>query len=227
MSFQKFKSFIKNFVGPKIFSRCSFAQEGEDLVVDRLLEGKRGGFYIEVGCHHPFRFSNTYYFYRRGWRGICIDPLPGTKKLFARSRKRDIVIEKGVSLNSGELRYFMFNEPALNTFDEALAISRDGLRGYKLECFIDIETQSLESILLQQNISESIDFMSVDVEGFDLQVLQSNNWSKFRPKVVIAEALDSDLNSISLDPISIFLSGVGYRPYAKTGNSVIYKEVNN
>lgn len=96
----------------------SYSQEGEDLVLARIFEELRitKGFFVDIGAHHPARFSNTNYFYRRGWRGINVDALPGTKKLFQRKRPRDITIECGVGSQEGVLKYFVFNEPALNTF---------------------------------------------------------------------------------------------------------------
>jgi FkbM family methyltransferase len=216
---EKLIRFIKTLVRPYVDKhfgqmrnrRFSYAQEGEDLVVDRLLEGKKKGFYVEIGCHHPFRFSNTYMFYKKGWRGICIDPLPGTKKLFNATRPRDFVIEVGVGEQGGALIYHMFNEPALNTFDPDIAKQQQ------------IEVRRLDEILANMPNIPTIDIMSVDVEGFDLQVLKSNDWNKFRPKIVIAECLTSDLLAIQSDPINILLTTQGYVAYAKTGHSVIFK----
>jgi FkbM family methyltransferase len=218
------KKFIKKLLKSAPYATKSYAQEGEDLVVNKILQGKRGGFYVEVGAHHPYRFSNTYFFYKRAWRGICIDPLPGLKKLFLRGRPDDIAIEKGVSLEPGKLTYFMFNDPALNTFDLNIAKERDGKNGYKIINRIDIETISLKAILDCHEIANQIDFFSIDVEGLDLQVLQSNDWDKYRPTLIIVESLSNQLSEIRNDPICQYLTSVEYIPIAKTGLSVIYKE---
>lgn len=217
------KGFIKGFFHPYFFSCRSYAQEGEDLVINRLLGGKTTGFYVEVGCHHPFRFSNTYFFYRKGWRGICIDPLPGTKKAFNRWRKRDKVLEVGVSDVASFLTYHMFNEPALNTFDEAVAREKDGLQNYKLVEKRKIPVEPLSLILDKVGCTQAIDFLSVDVEGLDLQVLQSNDWEKYRPAIIIAESLAAE-EDISTDSVYSYLKSMGYKFYAKTGNSLIYKD---
>jgi FkbM family methyltransferase len=221
-----FKKFIRNilskYLGQLYYRKESYSQEGEDLVIERLLEGKRGGFYVEVGCHHPYRFSNTYLFYKMGWRGVCIDPLPGTKIRFNKNRPRDICIEKGVDEKDGELTYFMFNDPALNTFDEKLAIDRDNLKGCRLIDQVKIKVESLSSILNGLNEIPSIDFLSIDVEGFDLQVLKSNDWDKFNPKIVIAECLTARLSEINSDPVALFLKSLNYFVYAKTGYSIIF-----
>jgi FkbM family methyltransferase len=219
---KQFKARVLESLGPLLQGRFSYAQEGEDLALDRLLEHKRNGFYIEVGCHHPIRFSNTYFFYKRGWSGVCIDPLPGTAKQFKRWRPRDQVAEVGVSQNPGTLLYYMFNEPALNTFDMTLAEQRDGLNGYKLENKVSIPTKSLTEILDGMLLPGQIDFLSVDVEGLDLDVLKSNDWTKYRPAVIVAEALTASLIGIELDSIVGYLGIQGYRPVIKTGCSLIF-----
>ena len=216
------RNFLNRYLGRYRFQRISYAQEAEDLVVERILDGKKDGFYVEVGCHHPFRFSNTFLFYRKGWRGVCIDPLPGTKLLFNRHRPRDICVETGVDITSGSLNYYMFNEPALNTFDETLARQRDNFKGYQIIKKIVVPVESLANILTTINEMPSIDILSVDVEGLDLQVLQSNDWVKFSPRIVIAECLSANLSLIQEDPVVHYLAELNYDVYAKTGNSIIF-----
>lgn len=222
--FSRLKELVLNVSGPLFWDTKSYAQEGEDLVLVRLFGRKKQGFYVEVGCHHPFRFSNTYLFYKRGWRGICVDPFPGTRNSFQKWRPRDITLEIGVSAKSASLTYYMFNEPALNTFDAGIAAERDNLKDYRLIDRRTINTQPLSSILENHVLSKEkeIDFFSIDVEGFDLEVLQSNDWERFRPTAVIVECLGSDIESLLRDPVASFMKLVGYVPHAKTGQSVIF-----
>jgi len=215
---------VVRFFGSLFFGKKCYSQEGEDLVLSRFFDGQERGFYVEVGAHHPFRFSNTYLFYKKGWSGICVDPLPGINSEFKKWRSRDNFLEVGVSDQRGMMIYHMFNEPALNTFDESLARERDGLKSYRI-----VETREVPVIaladVLEKNMPESIDqidFLSVDVEGYDLAVLKSNDWVMYRPRVVVAECLKSDLKSLVDDPVTVFLSDLHYVPYAKTGNSVIF-----
>ena len=84
------------------------SQNGEDVMIRGLFAGQRYGFFVDVGAHHPFRFSNTYLLYRAGWSGLNIDALPGTKRLFDRYRPRDITIEAGVATAEGVLEYWSF-----------------------------------------------------------------------------------------------------------------------
>lgn len=220
---QKLKAMLGGYLPAAFFYRKSYSQEGEDLIVDRLLSGMKQGFYVEVGAHHPFRFSNTYFFYKKGWSGICIDPLPGTKKSINRHRPRDLFLEVGMSSVQGTLEYFMFNEPALNTFDPIVAKERDGLNEYRLVESRKINTYSLAQVL-QKNIlpNQSIDLLSVDVEGLDLEVLRSNDWNLFLPKVIIVECLTTQLEGLDQDPIYLFLRDKGYVLYGKSGYSFIF-----
>ncbi|AFZ46692.1 hypothetical protein Cyast_0718 [Cyanobacterium stanieri PCC 7202] len=111
------------------YHQLSFSQEGEDRILNRFFERQEKGFYVDVGAHHPQRFSNTYLFYLKGWRGINIDPLPGSMEKFNQLRSNDINLELAISNQNESLTYYQFNEPALNGFSEDLAKERDGLRG--------------------------------------------------------------------------------------------------
>lgn len=200
------------------FFRQSWGQEGEDLILLRLFPQKFG-FYIDIGAHHPKRFSNTYLFYRRGWRGINIDAKPGSMRLFRKLRPRDINLEVPIAQEHKQLIYFEFEEPALNTLSESLSATRKGklIREIKLDCY------PLFEILDQHlNQEQEIDFMSVDVEGLDLEVLKSNNWEKYRPKMVLAEILKSSLHQIEDTEIHLFLKKQGYNIYAKSINTVFF-----
>ena len=83
------------------YSNISYSLQGEDMVLKELFADKNQGFYVDVGAHHPFRFSNTYLFYKKGWRGINIDAMPRSMELFDKFRPRDINIECGVASNGG------------------------------------------------------------------------------------------------------------------------------
>lgn len=106
------------------YATNSYSQEGEDMILRRIFGNQKNGFYVDVGAHHPKRFSNTYYFYKKGWRGINIDAMPGSMKAFDKIRRRDVNIEKPISDQKQLLTYFAFNEPALNGFSRELTNER-------------------------------------------------------------------------------------------------------
>jgi len=216
---------IRNFYDNRLnpFYQKSYAQEGEDLVVNALLHEKTKGFYIDVGAHHPKRFSNTYFFYKLGWQGINIEPRPGSKTIFDRIRPRDINLEVPISLKEKELTYYIFNEPAINGFDKQLAEERDGKNGYKLIDKKKLVAKPLKRILAENLPNTiSIDFMSIDVEGMDLEVLESNDWSKFRPGLILVE--DSNFNPCECESSKIykFLSAIDYKFISKTFRTTFY-----
>ena len=214
---------MKNvFIDPYRIS--SYSQEGEDMILRRIFEGQETGFYVDVGAHHPKRFSNTYYFYKKGWRGINIDAMPGSMHLFDKLRPRDYNLEMGVSLEKGNLTYFVFNESALNSFNEELSLEREKNTDYRLLNKITVSTDRLDSILSEHIKNTPIDFMSIDVEGHEMEVLQSNNWELFRPKYILIELLNSDLDSIKADSTYQFLTKIGYKLFAKTFNTYFFVE---
>jgi len=202
----------------------SFAQEGEDILLLRYFSGKTDGFFVDVGAHHPFRFSNTSLFYRQGWRGINVEPNPLTVELFRRHRPKDINIQCGVASAPGELNYFQFDDPALNTFDEALKNERLATTSYRYIDTVKIPVKPLKAIL-DDNLpaGRTIDFLTVDVEGLDLDVLQSNDWQTYRPHYVLAEALGTALEDIDDNAIYVFMTAQGYRLVAKTYNSLLFE----
>jgi len=203
----------------------SWSQEGEDLILSRYFENKKTtGFYVDVGAHHPLRFSNTYKFYKRGWHGINIDAMPGSMDLFNRLRHRDINLERAVSDSKQILTYYAFNEPALNGFSKDLSIFRDGLKDYKIIYKKDIETLTLEEILDQYMPKDKkIDFLSIDVEGLDFAVLKSNNWNKYAPELILIEICGSTLDELLNNEVTLCLRQFGYTIYAKCVNTIIFK----
>jgi FkbM family methyltransferase len=229
------KKIIKKFIPHKYHSNIvkiikgygtlSYSQEGEDLLLKRLFESKNTkGYFVDVGAHHPKRFSNTYLFYKMGWQGINIDAMPGSMKLFDSLRPNDINIEKPISDTKQILTYYAFEEPALNTLSMDLGEYRITEAHNKLLFKREIETDTLESILEQYlPINKTIDFLSIDVEGLDFQVLKSNNWFKYKPTVVVVEAYESSLIEVMGSEIYLYLTNFGYEIVAKTPNSVIYK----
>ena len=200
-----------------------YSQEGEDVLLGRIFGDQSTGFYVDVGAHHPKRFSNTFSFYKRGWRGINIDALPGSMKVFQKLRPRDINLEIAISEKEQILTYYMFNEPALNGFSKTISTKRQ-TDEYQIVNTIDVSSFPLSKILNEHvPFEQKIDFLSVDVEGLDLQVLESNDWDKFRPKVILVEIIDGSLNSLMDKPIYQFLVSKGYSLFAKLVYTCIFK----
>lgn len=213
----------KNYISQE-YSNLSFSQEGEDLVLYRLIGKKRNGFYVDIGAHHPFRYSNTYKFYLEGWRGINIDPLPGSMKKFNASRPKDINLEIPIMNDvSKDLTYFMFDQPEVNTFDPDMVEQWKGKASFNLVEKVHLKPYRLAEVLEKHlPAGQFIDFFSIDVEGMDLEVLKSNDWKKFRPQYVVAESLFTKLVDDLDSDIARFLNEQGYELIAKTRFSLIF-----
>ncbi len=202
----------------------SYSQYGEDLILSVLLPSKNG-FYVDVGAHHPKRFSNTNLFYKRGWRGINVDPIPGIKEVFDKARVRDINLELGVGDQESELEYFIFNDQALNSFNREVATSLKDHPDYKLLRTKIIKTRRLESILDEHLPSGTeIDFLTVDAEGMDLKILQSNDWQRFRPKIVLGEVSDPKLEDHIKSDMHQFMADKNYQIVANGFNTAFYQD---
>jgi len=203
----------------------SYSQEGEDMVLRRTFEAQPIGFYVDIGAHHPERFSNTHFFYCRGWRGINVDAMPGSMEAFARQRPGDINVEAAVSDQKQTLTYFIFKESALNGFNRELSLERAHKHGLSIIREIPITPVTLAELLEKHlPLGRQIDFLTVDVEGLDMNVLRSNDWERFRPEVVLVEDMSvSSWNQIDASPSTVFLRSVGYEPFASTVHTIFYR----
>ena len=208
------------------FAYCynSYAQEGEDMLLRTIL-GNKKGFYVDIGAHHPKRFSNTYYFYKNGWDGVNIDAMPGSMDIFNKIRPRDVNLELAISKRIEELDYYAFDEPALNGFLKKESVEKIKKEGFNLLFSKKIKTSTLAEVLdLYLKKESKIDFMSIDVEGLDLEVLQSNDWNKYKPNVLLIEIHKYGLENLKDHKIYEFISNKGYELICSTVNTFIFKK---
>ena len=228
--FERFKKNITRFLevhAPSIaYGRTFYSQAGEDMLLSYFYETKKyKGFFVDVGAHHPYRFSNTAFFYKRGWRGINIEPTPSLFRAFPKFRKRDINLNVGIG-NGEKLIFYVFNEGALNTFDPDLAKERDGSYNgvfqYKIIDRIEVQTYTLGEIL-DRHLPEGIqiDLLSIDVEGMDFTVLKSNDWTKYRPSFILVEC-DSSAERLADDQIYAFLREKDYTVVGRTRLTTLF-----
>ncbi len=203
----------------------SHSQFGEDMVVRFLTNDIKNGFYLDIGAHHPVYYSNTYHFYCKGWKGINIDAAPGAMDNFQVLRPRDINLEILLYPEKTEekIDFYIFDQSAYNTFDKDMAEKAMSI-GVKLVEKRSLKTSSLQQVLdlyLPKGID--IDLMSIDVEGLDEQILMSNNWEQYKPKIIIFEKHDISVKELENSEIINYLGKYGYTIVAKCGPSVIVK----
>ncbi len=205
----------------------SFSQEGEDRILFSIFGPRTSGFYVDVGAHHPRRFSNTFLFYNLGWRGINIDASKEAIRLFKVERKRDINIHCGIGSRAGYKQFIVFDEPAVSTFNKAVAQDKVNNTKFRVRSRVKVPIRPLSQVLRRHlKSNQVIDFLSIDVEGNDFEVLKSNNWKKYRPLYIAIEIYGvKDFNTVLQDPVTFYLAKHHYAPIAKTLNTVIYKRI--
>jgi FkbM family methyltransferase len=206
------------------FPNCqkSYSGEGEDLILLKIFGRKLNGFYIDVGCYHPKINSNTYALYKIGWRGINIDANPQSIKKFEHFRKDDININMGIANQRNTMAYYTFNEPAVNTFSQTMFEERRSIPWLKYLGEKSIPVEPLREVLSRVDTPDTIDILDVDVEGFDMEVLISNDWSRYVPRVVLVEDQYLDVKSYEELETYKFLVPKGYSLLAKTLSTLIF-----
>lgn len=197
----------------------SYSQKGEDLVIDRICKNTKKGFYVDVGANDPSRFSNTKRFYNKGWSGINIEPNTVKFNKFLTTRQKDINLNIGISSKKSNLFFWEFFPDSLSTF--ALSEARNNIKkGFILKEKRLVEVLPLSLVLDRYCKEKNIDFISIDTEGYDFQVLRSNNWDKYNPKVICVEKGKDQ-------KIELYLLKLGYTKYQDNGLNLIFLRVNS
>ncbi len=200
------------------YIKKSYSQYGEDLIIDRLLKNKKKGFYVDIGAYDPDRFSNTKRFYLKGWNGINIEPNVVNYNRFIDKRKRDINLNIGIGNTNEKLLFYSFMPDTLSTFAKTEAKLYQS-QGFRLLNKTKVPVFKLSDVF-QTNLKDTkIDFMSIDTEGFEMDVLNSNDWGKFKPSIICIEA---NRDKASKDNnINQLLEGKGYKEiYCNKVNSI-------
>ena len=208
----------------------SYSQYGEDLLLQGFLGEKWSwnykGFWVDIGAHHPSNLSNTKAFSINGWRGINVDASSEAISLFNRNRKRDINVNVGIGLEPGDLDYYRMASSPMNTFSKELAYSM-AMRGTKIVEVVKVPVITMKELLdtkLPQG--QHIDFLSIDCEGMDFDVLRSNDWSLYRPDYILVEIYTEDKNwLIPSCPITQYLNERGYEFVGQGCMTTFYKRV--
>ena len=220
-----FNERMRWYLGTAFGGDLHYSQEGEDIILSRIFSKWDSGFFVDVGAHHPVRYSNTYSLYQRGWNGINIDATPGVVEAFKLLRPRDRTLEIAIGSEKAMRTLYLFEQSALNTFNPELASKYRGL-GFK-----DLGSTEVLSLPLREVLStclmpmQEIDLLCVDVEGDEQAVLSSIDWNIFRPKFLVVEILDSTISNFDNIPVVLYLRRNGYEPISLLYSSVIFKNV--
>ena len=198
-------------------SYSSHSELGEDMMIRGILhhmgmDWGHKGVYVDIGAHHPVSNSNTWHFYRCGWSGINVDATPGSMELFKTLRPRDVNLECCVvPQESVSMTFYCFDNPLLNTLDASAAkeVTDSGRARLLREELVPALTVD-RLLTAHLPAGQTLDLLSIDIEGVDELVLRSMDWSKWRPKVIVFERHDIDLGSLGADLLIRYLQSQSY-----------------
>ena len=210
--YEKIRMFHNIYIKNNFFiKKKTYSMDGEDLFIDNFFKNKTG-LYVDVGAYHPLELSNTYLLYKRKWKGINIDINSLSIEYFDFLRPNDINLNLGVARkNSTKMIYFQKNKSPLNTLNlmHAKKIFSNTFKQKK------IKTKTLTNILDKTKFKrKEIDFLNIDTEGSDLEVLKSLDFKKYKPKLICVELIDHfgpDQKKIKKHKIYKFLKDKKYK----------------
>jgi len=182
-----------------------YSQFGEDKILKEILKiNINKGFYVDVGCYHPKKHSNTYLLYKKGWKGINIDIEKNKIEVFKMSRPNDINILAAVS---DKKRYVKVHKSQDYGVGSKIIYNAKVKSGFKT-----LETKTLNEIIKKTIYkNRKIDLLNIDTEGEDFNVLKSLNIKKYNPSIIIIESHLKSINEILKSKIYIFLVEKNYK----------------
>jgi FkbM family methyltransferase len=207
----------------------SYSQCGEDMIMKHIFTALQiaAPTYLDVGAHHPSFLSNTKAFYDDGSVGVNVEPDPSLITAFQEKRPRDTNLNMGIGNQAGTLPFYVMSSRTLNTFseEEAHTVARDGK--IKIQQIIDVPVVPINEVL-STHFKQAPDFMSLDVEGLDLAILRSMDFTRYRPKVVCVETITFSENRQGKKIVEIaeVMQDNGYFAYADTNVNTLFVDRN-
>lgn len=225
MLVEKILKKIKKRLTKTVYKR-SYSQSGEDMIVDFIFKTRNinNPTYLDIGAHHPYFLSNSAFFYKKECRGINIEPNPHLFKAFPKYRVEDINLNIGVGRANEFLKFHIMSANTMSTFSSAEAEKLEKEYGMKIMETIDVSVMTIDSILTKYNDGKFPDFLSLDVEGVDFDILKSIDYQVSYPKVICVETISySETGEGEKDTkIRTFLEGKGYMVFADTYINTIF-----
>jgi len=211
------KFFYYMYYRPKIFfPKKTYSMYCEDIIIEQFFKNKKKGFYVDIGAHHPIQRNNTQLLFQKGWEGINIDINNFSIDLFNFLRPNDLNILTAISDKEGEIIfYYQKNFSQLNTTNKQLAIQHfNGIFKEK-----SIKCNSIDNVLKNSKYkARKIDFLNIDVEGAEMDVLKKLDFKQYDPSLICIEILgyrelerDDREKKIKEDYIYKFLVEKGYK----------------
>lgn len=210
-------------------ARASYSQFAEDLLVDHVLTAiakKNNPTYLDIGTNDPVAGNNTYLFYLKGCKGVCVEPDPAIYRKIKAKRPNDTVLHAGVGIGTdkeGTLYIFPEGYTGWNTFSKEEADKRKSESGISYSTFKHIPFIPVNEVI-RQHFKEAPDFISIDVEGLDQAILETLDFGTWSPLVICVETMSfsTDHQGGKIGGIISLLHDKGYVIYADTYVNTIF-----
>lgn len=213
LTWTKFTLFLLSKITRRLFDPHlvpSFSQFGEDRVIDCYFGSRESGFYVDVGCNDPILYSNTWRLYIKGWQGIAIDANPQLIEKYKKVRPRDVAINKVIS-DKEETLHFYFSKTSHLISGIGSKLEGHWKRTVQNSDVVQLKSVRLCDVLRQHNVPRRFDLLTIDVEGNELNVLESLQFDIFRPSLIVVEMHKFDVSMPSADLVFEKLSKYNYR----------------
>ena len=225
--FYKFYLYYNLYFRNKAYKkRASYSQDQEDLFINNYFKNIDNGFYLDIGCYHPIKYSNTALLHNRGWQGINIDMNQTSIDLFKILRKKDKNICAAISSSNKEVTQFIDHSYSpVNTIDKNF--SQMISKRLQIKPFSErkIYTNTLNEILEKYEIQiKKIDFLNIDVEGHDYEVLKGINFLNIKPKIICIE-IDNHEKNFSEESIQNYLKKFNYKIIKRIGFNGFFEKM--
>lgn len=221
------KRILRKLIGKKY--RKTYSQSGEDILINNIfiLRGIKKPSYLDIGANDPYFLSNTALFYIKGSRGINIEANPNLHKKFNRIRSNDINLNIGIGLKEDILDFYIMEDNTLSTFSK-MECDKMVAQGKPLKEVKRISITTVAKVLEKYCGGQFPDFLSVDVEGLDFEIIQSIDFNNSRPKVICVEASEYSPIGAGAKRVELtdFLVSKGYYEYANTNLNAIMVDRN-
>lgn len=212
------------FIRHKCFlDRKQYSQWGEDLFIDNFFKNKNNGIYLDIGCFHPYMYSNTCLLHKRGWSGVNVDINQTSIDLFNIIRPNDTNICAAVSKEKKDLKVY-FDDPfsPINTVDKKFYENLEK-SFFKNKKIFTIQSKTIQEIFDIGKIKGEIDFVNIDAEGLDFEILLQMNLSKYKVKLLSIETHNVDGSKTeNFESIKNLLEKNGYLIFKRVGPTTLF-----
>ncbi len=210
----------RNFFRSDIQSKKTYSQLGEDLIIKNYFDSIKvfTPTYIDIGAFDPFNLSNTALFYELGSIGINVEPNPAQFKMFIKHRRKDINLNIGIGAKDGQLDYHMMSSAVLNTFSHEKALEYESEWGFRILDIIPIQVRTLSWVIQNYLQGKFPDFMSLDSEGMEDDIIQEMKTLGSLPSLICIETLTfaMDSSGVKRNSLTNALMALGFEIYADT-----------